>query len=170
MFWQCGVCASNVKYSSFKRRTPTGESPCNAGVTTRSLVSRKVVYREVCTEVSETASVCTDEQKLNRRHRWTDKVAQHTKVQSVQKFNDVDSAGVSTLGYLTYRGRSSCPRAGQAKKSAEVIVVRGNEPMKRLEDSRSNEGLNMVWFQMMQGSFSERERSPAINGTQENLL
>ena len=69
MFWQCDVCASNVKYSSFKRRTPTGESPCNAGVTTRSLVSRKVVYREVCTEVSETASVCTDEQKLNRRHR-----------------------------------------------------------------------------------------------------
>lgn len=170
MFWQCGVCASNVKYSSFKRRTPTGESPRNAGVTTRSLVSRKVVYREVCTEVSETTSVCTDEQKLNRRHRWTDKVAQHTKVQSVQKFNDVDSAGVSTLGYLTYRGRSSCPRAGQAKKSAEVIVVRGNEPMKRLEDSRSNEGLNMVWFQMMQGSFSERERSPAINGTKENLL
>ena len=63
------VCASNVKYSSFKRRTPTGESPRNAGVTTRSLVSRKVVYREVCTEVSETTSVCTDEQKLNRRHR-----------------------------------------------------------------------------------------------------
>lgn len=68
-FCQTAVCASNVKYSSFKRRTPTGESPCNAGVTTRSLVSRKVVYREVCTEVSETASVCTDEQKLNRRHR-----------------------------------------------------------------------------------------------------
>ena len=68
-FCQTRVCASNVKYSSFKRRTPTGESPRNAGVTTRSLVSRKVVYREVCTEVSETASVCTDEQKLNRRHR-----------------------------------------------------------------------------------------------------
>jgi hypothetical protein len=69
MLWQCDVCALNVKYSSFKRRNPTGESPCNAGVTTRSLASRKVVYREVCTEVSETAIVCTDEQKLNTRHR-----------------------------------------------------------------------------------------------------
>ena len=69
MFWQCDVCALNVKYSSFKRRNPTGESPCNAGVTARSLASRKVVYREVCTKVSETARVCTDEQKLNTRHR-----------------------------------------------------------------------------------------------------
>ena len=99
-----------------------------------------------------------------------DKVAQHTKVRRVQKFDDVDSAGVNVEGYLTYRGRSSCPRVGQAKKSAEVIVVSGNEPMERLEDSRTNEGLNIVWFQMMQGSFSVRERSPAINGTKENLM
>ena len=39
-----------------------------------------------------------------------DKVAQHTKVRRVQKFYDVDSAGVTAEGYLTYRGRSSRPR------------------------------------------------------------
>jgi hypothetical protein len=65
---------------------------------------------------------------------------------------------------LTYRGRSSLLRVGQAKKSAEVIVVSGNEPMERLEDSQLNEGLNIVWFQMIQGSFSVRESSLVING------
>ena len=36
--------------------------------------------------------------------------------------------------------------------------------MERLEDSQLNEGLNIVWFQMIQGSFSVRERSLVING------
>lgn len=39
-----------------------------------------------------------------------------------------------------YLGRSlSC----KTKKSAEVIVVEGNEPIERLEVSRFNEGLNV---------------------------
>jgi len=41
-----------------------------------------VVYREVCTEGSETAKSGTDEQKLDMRHYKSDKVAQHTKVQA----------------------------------------------------------------------------------------
>jgi hypothetical protein len=45
-----------------------------------TLASRKVVYREVCTEGSETAKSGTDEQKLDMRHSKSDEVAQHTKV------------------------------------------------------------------------------------------
>ena len=41
-----------------------------------------MVYREVCTEGSETAKSGTDEQELNMRHNRTDEVAQHTDVQA----------------------------------------------------------------------------------------
>ena len=44
-----------------------------------------MVYREVCTEVSETANACTDEQELNKRHGRTDEIARHIKVRSVFK-------------------------------------------------------------------------------------
>ena len=37
------------------------------GVETEALASRKVVYREVCTEGSETAKSGTDEQKRHMR-------------------------------------------------------------------------------------------------------
>jgi|GEM_PF-1491707 len=53
------------------------------GLKLRSVASRKVVYREVSTEVSEPVKVGTDEQKP---HRWLgrlDKVATHTNVQKV---------------------------------------------------------------------------------------
>ena len=75
---------------------PEKQNFLHAGLTPRSVASRKVVYCEVCTEVSDTANVCPDEQKLNKRHVRKDKVAQHTKVQSVQNFLHVDSAGVNT--------------------------------------------------------------------------
>ena len=56
------MCALNGKYSSFKRKIPEGESPlCVPEETGKTLASRKVVYREVRTEVSETAKVGTDE-------------------------------------------------------------------------------------------------------------
>ena len=42
---------------------PEGASPLNAGVNPEVLASRKVVYREVCTEGSET----TDEQNQAKR-------------------------------------------------------------------------------------------------------
>ena len=38
------------------------------GVVPEALVSRKVVYREVCTEGSETIKSGTDEQKRYMRH------------------------------------------------------------------------------------------------------
>jgi len=46
------------------------------------LASRKVVWGDPCTEVSETAKVGTDEQKLDMRHVKSDKVATHTNVQT----------------------------------------------------------------------------------------
>ena len=39
---------------------PEGASPLCAGIKSETLVSRKVVYREVCTEGSETTKVGTD--------------------------------------------------------------------------------------------------------------
>ena len=45
------------------------------GVVPEALVSRKVVYREVCTEGSETAKSGTDEQKRDMRHCCSGKQA-----------------------------------------------------------------------------------------------
>ncbi len=87
------MCALNGKYNSFMRRNPESESLINAGVTSRSLASRKVVYREVCTEMrsireylkknnntyeqlSGTAKVCTEEHELDKRHARVDEIAQ----------------------------------------------------------------------------------------------
>ena len=61
---------------------PEGVSPLNAGVNPEVLASRKVVYREVCTEGSETAKVGTDEQKLDMRHDKSDKQAHLCNVQT----------------------------------------------------------------------------------------
>ena len=55
-------------------------------------------------------------------------------------------------GYLSYQGRSSSFFKTK-KKSAEVIVVAGNEPLERTEVSQSSEGLNIELFQMLHGVF-----------------
>ena len=47
-----------------------------------SLARGKVVYREVCTEGSQTAKVCTDEQKVHKRHSNKDEYPQQYKVQN----------------------------------------------------------------------------------------
>jgi hypothetical protein len=47
-----------------------------------SLARGKVVYREVCTEGSQTAKVCTDEQKLHKRHSNKDECPQQHEVQN----------------------------------------------------------------------------------------
>ena len=49
------------------KKNPEGASPLCVGLTPEALASRKVVYREVCTEVSGTAKAGTDEQKLHTR-------------------------------------------------------------------------------------------------------
>jgi len=41
-----------------------------------------VVYREVCTEGSRTAKVCTDEQKVHKRHNNKDEYPQQYEVQN----------------------------------------------------------------------------------------
>jgi hypothetical protein len=61
-------------------------------------------------------------------------------------------------GKSSYRGRSHVPRAGQNEKSAEVIVVIGNEPPQTnqtSEASQGDEGPNIKVFQMQQGDFDQ---------------
>ena len=47
------------------------------GVVSEALASRKVVYREVCTEGSEPAKSGTDEQERYMRHNCSGKQPQH---------------------------------------------------------------------------------------------
>jgi len=90
-----------------------------------------VVYREVCTEGSETAKSGTDEQELNMRHNRTDEVAQHTDVQAqeVKYLLCRFSRHRRKEKALTGGGLGIDPPAGWqvrflcAKKSAEVILV-----------------------------------------------
>ena len=81
-----------------------------------------MVYCEVCTEVSGTAEVCTDEQKLDKRHTVMDKVAQFTKVQRLPKLQYVDSAGVNLKGICLAEGELS-RYVLTGEQSAEVIVI-----------------------------------------------
>ena len=46
-------------------------------------------------------------------------------------------------GKSFYRGRPHRPRVGKGEESAEAIVVGGNEPMNKSEDSQGSEGLNV---------------------------
>ena len=55
------------------------------GVVPEALASRKVVYREVCTEGSETAKSGTDEQERNIRHHCSDEQSLHCNVQRIQE-------------------------------------------------------------------------------------
>ena len=64
------------------------------GVVPEALVSRKVVYREVCTEGSETAKSGTDKQERHMRHNCSGKQPHLCKAQRIQKGNYVDVAGI----------------------------------------------------------------------------
>jgi hypothetical protein len=59
-----------------------------------ALASGKVVYREVCTEGSQTANSGTDEQKRYRRLYNEDKQAHHCNVPRIQNRFIVDIAGI----------------------------------------------------------------------------
>lgn len=59
----------------------------------KTLVSRKVVYRKVCTEVSGTTNVCTNEQEPDKRHICVDEQAHHCEVQRVPKAHVCRSGG-----------------------------------------------------------------------------
>ena len=55
------------------------------GVVSEALASDKVVYREECTEGSQTAKSGTDEQKCHRRQVKTDKRPQQRNVRRLPK-------------------------------------------------------------------------------------
>jgi hypothetical protein len=55
------------------------------GVVPEALASRKVVYREVSTEGSETAKSGTDEQKRDMRQDCSGKQTLHCKAQRIQE-------------------------------------------------------------------------------------
>jgi hypothetical protein len=83
-----------------------------------------VVYREVCTEGSETAKSGTDEQKRNTEALLFGGAPYHCDAPKQQndKDNKVDSAGIGGRGQLLPEEvlKDTCIRI---KKSAEVIVV-----------------------------------------------
>jgi hypothetical protein len=57
------------------------------GVMPEALASDKVVYREVCTEGSQTAKSGTDEQERYMRLWFEDKQAQHCNVHNTKSFH-----------------------------------------------------------------------------------
>ena len=85
-----------------------------------------MVYREVCTEGSETANSGTDEQKRYMRLLYEDKQAQHCKVQRIQtsyfsryrshwmKEKALTRGGLEidsvSMGQEVSRGHSSCSK------------------------------------------------------------
>jgi len=58
------------------------------------LVSCKAVCREAFAEESRTANICTDEQKLHKRHDQVGEVATLTEALQVQLLDHVDVAGI----------------------------------------------------------------------------
>ena len=93
-----------------------------------ALASGKVVWGDPCTEGSQTAKVGTDEQKLDTRHDKLDKQAHHCNVQT-QKVKCLlcrFSSDWRKENALTWGGLSN--HELDWEKSAEVIVVTGNEP------------------------------------------
>ena len=55
------------------------------GVVSEALASGKVVYREICTEGSQTAKSGTDEQERDMRHSYPGKQAHLCKAQRIPK-------------------------------------------------------------------------------------
>jgi hypothetical protein len=97
-------------------------------LTPRSISIRKGGRSNSTSEVSETTKVCTDEQKLDMRHSIVDKVAHHTKVRRIPKRCYVDSAGINRRLFIL--PGELLPISNDRRKSAEVIVVSSNEPVK----------------------------------------
>ena len=102
----------------------------------RSEVSRKVVHREVSTEVSEPAQDGTDEQKLHKRLCKPDKVAQQTEVPTCR---NMSAYGVDAAGFI--RRVFTLPREVSNRVKRVGEVSRGhsswsNELRKSVEVSR----------------------------------
>jgi hypothetical protein len=72
-----------------------------------------------------------------------------------QKGKYVDATGIGGRKKLL-PGEVSSSTCGKDEKSAEAIVVIGNEPRALGEDSPDNEGLNVKQLQMPNGVFTSR--------------
>lgn len=55
------------------------------GVVSEALASDKLVFREECSEGSQTAKSGTDEQKRDMRHSYSGKQAHHCNAQTIPK-------------------------------------------------------------------------------------
>ena len=87
-----------------------------------ALASRKVVYREVCTEGSEPAKSGTDEQKRNMRHNCSGKQALHCKAQRTPKEQLCRFRRHRRKGKALTGGGLGSYELAISKKSADVIV------------------------------------------------
>jgi hypothetical protein len=103
--------------------------PYVLGSCPEALASGKLVYREVCSEGSQTAKSGTDEQERYTRLLREDKQAHHCNVQRLPNLFLVDIAGI---------GGRNVPLPGEAsgfrvlpEESAEAIVAKRNELCKR---------------------------------------
>ena len=89
------------------------------------LASGKVVWSNPCTEGSQTAKSGTDEQERHKRLCTVDKQAHHCNVLNTRLYL-VDAAGIGGRNMLL---PGDIPSEGG--KSAEAIVIGGNEPLQR---------------------------------------
>jgi len=92
-----------------------------------ALASRKVVWGDPYTEVSETANVCTDKQESYMRLNISDKVAHQTEVQRFLGILSRYGGDRQKDKRLTEGGLRLGSEFLYTEKSAEVIVVISNE-------------------------------------------
>ncbi len=96
------------------------------GVMPEALASRKGVPSDRRSEVSGTAKLCTNEQKLYMRHNEWDECAHQHEVQNDCNSLCRCSSDTAKAIHLTGGGLQSLSKPKE--KSAEVIVVNSNEP------------------------------------------
>ena len=137
------VCALNDEYSSFKEAREW--KSLKRGGSSEVLASGKVAWSDPYTEVSQTAKLGTDEQKLYKRHNERDEHAQQCEVQNDCSSLCRCSSHTAKAIHLTGGGLLVCLDKGEVSRGHSNY---GYEPCKR-EDSRSNEGLNIKLLPML---------------------
>ena len=109
-----------------------------------------------------TAKVCTDEQKVHKRHSNKDEYPQQYEVQNsvlnmlLNQIIVMQMYRRQTEGKSIYQGRSWRLRVNRAKKSAEVIVLEGKRDANRYRIGLTNkEGLNVNLQEIRLGKLSQ---------------
>ena len=135
---------------------PEGASPNHAGVTTRSVASRKVALGDQYTKGSETAKVGTDEQKRHKRHREKGEYAHQCEARSWQTNANTPKRWFSVCRCRSdWRKENALTKGGLlqlrvsiAKKSAEVIVQCSNEPTEEWRKGWRSHKQRKDWTQL----------------------